>query len=197
MTNFFSFSLATFHRSSLLHGFVIKNWTSFPRESQVRMGMGLGIQWGRRDSDDNTGNPFHDKCVTLSWRPGGWVLREVPPTSFPAALLYDPAGSEILEIPSMAARDLAKQESINVAKRARHWHWGRAKQIEGAGAALPGLEGLAAFPSTCRHNFGILMRNPYLCCLFCQKKKKLAKKGMFQAGSICGEKWNYFPGWVC
>jgi len=48
------------------------------------------------------------------------VLKEVPPPSFPAALLYDPAGSEILEIPSMAARDLAKQERIKVAKRARH-----------------------------------------------------------------------------
>lgn len=64
------------------------------------------------------------------------------------------------------------------------------------------------------HNFGILMRNPYLCCLFCQKTKKnkqnrerkrewvnvmesgsektfcWAKK--VRTGSICGEKWNYF-----
>lgn len=27
-----------------------------------------------------------------------------------------------------------------------------------------------------RHNFGILMRNPYLCCLFCQKIKKKINK---------------------
>lgn len=135
-----------------------------------------GILWGGKYSVDNTGNPIHDKCATLSWlsvKRSALSASRFPFRNFP--LCYEPAGNEIS---SMAARDLAKKRT---AKCQRENLWRptltlvRAKQIACAGVALPGFTGVPVFPSTCRHNFGILMRNPYLCCLFCKKKKR--KKG--------------------
>lgn len=103
------------------------------------------------------------------------------------------------EIPSMAARDFAakhatrtraaKRESARQRKSERVAMQCRDIDIDRDNkerecererdptAPAPSARRKSPAISTCLqpqfwHNFGILMRNPYLCCLFCQKTKK-------------------------